>query len=57
MWISPEISQKVSRWNNRKQGIMEVNFYIWLVLTIAVTVYAWVGITRWAKNKKPKQFS
>ena len=31
---------------------MEMNFYIWLVLTIAVTVYAWVGITRGAKKKE-----
>ena len=37
---------------------MEMNFYIWLVLTIAVTVYAWVEITRWAKKKEtPKIFS
>ena len=31
---------------------MEMNFYIWLVLTIAVTAYAWVVIARWAKKKQ-----
>ncbi len=28
-----------------------MNFYIWLVLTIAVTAYAWVVIARWTKKK------
>ena len=30
---------------------MEINFYIWLVLTIAVTACAWVAIARWSKKK------
>lgn len=30
---------------------MEINFYTWLILTIAVTAYAWVLIARWAKKK------
>ena len=38
---------------------MEVNFYIWLVLTIVVTVYVGILIVRWqkkqdAKNNSPK---
>tara|TARA_B100000745_G_C20045412_1_gene356371 strand:- start:523 stop:645 length:123 start_codon:yes stop_codon:yes gene_type:complete len=32
--------------------MMEMNFYIWLVLTIAVTAYAWVKIARWAREKE-----
>lgn len=30
---------------------MQINFNIWLILTIAVTAYAWVLIARWAKKK------
>ena len=30
---------------------MEINFYVWLILTIAVTAYVWVLIERWAKKK------
>jgi len=29
-----------------------MNFYIWLVLTITITAYAWVVIARWAKKKR-----
>ena len=36
---------------------MEINFYIWLILTIAVTAYVWVLIARWAKKKDAKQSS
>ena len=34
---------------------MELNFFIWLFLTIAVTAYAWLVIVRWAKKKDLKQ--
>ncbi len=34
---------------------MEINFYIWLILTIAVTAYVWVLIARWVKKKDAKQ--
>ena len=34
---------------------MEMNFYIWLVLTIAVTAYAWVVIRRWLKKKEAEE--
>lgn len=34
---------------------MEINFYIWLVLTIVVTTYAWVFFARWAKKKDVKE--
>jgi hypothetical protein len=33
---------------------MEINSYIWLISTIAVTIYAWVLIARWAKKKEAK---
>ena len=36
---------------------MEMNFYIWLVLTIAITAYAWVAIARWAKKKEAEEVS
>ena len=36
---------------------MEMNFYIWLVLTIAVTAYAWVVIARWAKKQETRKVS
>ena len=36
---------------------MEINFYIWCVLTIAVTAYSWVLIAKWAKRKEAKQQS
>ena len=36
---------------------MEINFYIWLILTIAVTAYSWILITKWAKKKDAKQQS
>jgi heme exporter protein D len=36
---------------------MEMNFYIWLALTIAVTAYAWVVITRWAKKDETQKVS
>jgi len=29
-----------------------MNFYIWLVLTIVITAYAWVVIARWARGKR-----
>ena len=31
---------------------MEINFYIWLILTIAVTAYSWILIAKWTKAKK-----
>ena len=34
---------------------MEINFYIWLVLTIAVTAYAWIVIARWTKKKDSEE--
>ena len=34
---------------------MELNFFIWLFLTIAVTAYAWLVIVRWAKKKDLKK--
>ena len=36
---------------------MEMDFYIWLVLTIAVTAYAWVEIARWARKKEVEEVS
>ena len=33
---------------------MEVNFYIWLVLTIVVTVYVGILIVRWQKKQDAK---
>jgi len=36
---------------------MEINFYIWLIMTIAVTAYALFVIARWAKKKDTKQQS
>jgi hypothetical protein len=36
---------------------MEINFYIWLVLTIAVTAYAWVVIVRWKKKNDVEKLS
>ena len=34
---------------------MEVNFYIWLVLTIVVTVYVGILIVRWQKKQDAKK--
>ena len=34
---------------------MEINFYIWLISTIAVTAYSWILIAKWAKKKKAEQ--
>ena len=34
---------------------MEINFYIWLISTIAVTAYSWILIVKWAKKKGTKQ--
>ncbi len=36
---------------------MEINFYIWLILTIAVTAYSWILIAKWTKKKDTKQQS
>ena len=36
---------------------MEINFYIWLILTITVTVCSWILIAKWAKKKDTKQQS
>ena len=36
---------------------MEINFYTWLILTIADTEYAWVLIARWAKKKDAEEES
>ena len=36
---------------------MEINFYIWLILMIAVTAYSWILIAKWAKKKDAKQKS
>ena len=30
---------------------MEINFYIWLILTITVTAYSWILIAKWTKKK------
>ena len=30
---------------------MEINFYIWLILTITVTAYSWILIAKWAKKE------
>tara|TARA_Y100000588_G_C13831368_1_gene743756 strand:+ start:217 stop:342 length:126 start_codon:yes stop_codon:yes gene_type:complete len=37
--------------------IVGINFYVWLILTIAVTAYVWVLIARWAKKKDAKEQS
>jgi len=34
---------------------MEINFYIWLILTIIVTAYISIFITRRAKKKDAKE--
>ena len=36
---------------------MEVNFYVWLVLTIAVTAYAGILLVRWQKKQDAKKQS
>ena len=36
---------------------MEINFYIWLILTIAVTAYSCILIAKRAKKKDTKQKS
>ena len=36
---------------------MEINFYIWLILTITVTAYSWILIAKWVKKKDMKQQS
>jgi hypothetical protein len=36
---------------------MEINFYIWLILTIAVTAYSWILIAKWTKKKDTKKQS
>jgi len=36
---------------------MEISSYIWLVLTVAVTAYAWIVIARWAKKKDAEEAS
>jgi len=34
---------------------MEMNFYIWLVFTIVVTVYVGMFIVRWQKKQDAKK--
>ena len=36
---------------------MEINFYIWLISTIAVTAYSLILIAKWAKKKGTEQQS
>ena len=36
---------------------MEINFDIWLILTIVVIAYSWILIAKWAKKKDTKQQS
>ena len=36
---------------------MEINFYIWLISSIAVTAYSWILIAKWAKKKGTEQQS
>ena len=36
---------------------MEINFYIWLMLTIAITALVWVGIVKTLNNKQAEEVS
>jgi hypothetical protein len=35
--------------------MIEINFHIWLISTIAVTAYSWILIAKWAKKKETEQ--
>jgi len=35
-----------SRTEKKKRGAVEIEFYVWLVLTVAITAFVWVAIVK-----------